>query len=502
MPLCFPSCHPTLPIPISIDCCGISGRRIGGIQRLVFTLCTLDTSNIANWSTVEWCNYIRTGQIVITPKLLANKPESSYQKRKLSSCSAETVIGITHKIEFEDNNFDAESHLDNSFWQEIAKNPQNYPFGYIDCGGYFTGFMNPVGMEVSHVIPDTNNESAYWKGAIEFNSLELPAPIFIAHSLEAILANCAKVPNYNSCTISGEDRIYYFNDVSAGCSQGDVLLIAPYYKDATYIWYLDGVEDKVGRDRTYAPPVLGLHVEVLIKIDCCAEDTSCFIRTKVDVSVRRNENLYNSFGMSLYSYCGGGNPPIPYFPTPPFGNLLYTIGSNAIGPTRVTMAQALVDAANNLGPGYRGYFAPGDPPTTITLESPCDNNCPCSNDTLYYWYYSSDVAGEIINVGNGRCITGGGNLIGPIVPTDLNAGGLVPTVSSVTVSSDGTGYFKLEVIPTSSVAGMEYRLVNSLGYETAWQVSNIFRGVIGGDTKIMIRVRGNSCITTYNLNLS
>lgn len=362
MPFCFPNCFPTLPRSVSERCS--TERRVGGIQRLVFALCTLDTANVDQWSSLDWCNYYRTGQIVITPKLLANKPESSYQKRKLSSCSAETVIGITHKIEFEDNSFDAESHLDNSFWQNIAKNPQNYPFGYIDCGGYFTGFMNPVGMEVSHVIPDTNNESAYWKGAIEFNSLELQAPSYIAPSLEAVLRGCVGVPNFNKCLITGS--LGYLGGIDSGCSQGDVTIVAPNYMNATYTWYLNNVITQVGTDRFYAPATLGLPVEVSIQIEGCPSPT----------------------------------------------------------------------------------------------------------------------------------------VIGPITPTDLNADGLVPTVSSVTVSSDGTGYFKLEVIPTSSVAGMEYRLVNSLGYETAWQVSNIFRGVIGGDTKIMIRVRGNSCITTYNLNLS
>lgn len=504
MSLCFSNCLNTPPSHIAPEsmCCRRDVRRLGGIQRLVFISCDYDTSNIMEWTTVDWCNLYKRGIITITPRLIASKPESSYDKRKLSSCGAETTVGITHKIEFEDYNIDSIEGTDTAFWNSLQQNPTKYPFGYITCDGYFTGFMNPVGIELSNIISSDSNEPIYWKGVIEWEKLDNLVPIYINNHLEAILNSCVGVPNFDKCKVDPLDSLRYLNDIDSGCSKGDVTIIAPFYANATYTWYLDGEVVQTGSNNYYSPDKFGLPVEVLINVNCCEYDTTCFIRTKVRTTVRRNVGIYDTFALTMFSNCTFMNPYVPYPPNTPLpgSNQLYpSIIANPMGPNIYTFAQAIIDSFNSLGNGFKGYISPGDPPNLVTLESPCTGPCPCSDDTFYYWYYSSIIAGEAI-IYPGRCIRFGGGLIGPIIPKDSNNGN-VPTVSSVNILSDGTGYFKVTAVPTASVPNMSYRLINSQGYQTGWQSSSIFRGVIPGETTVQIRVAGFECVTSYNFSI-
>lgn len=356
MSLCFRSCYPTAPTGISQNC--EAKPRLGGIAYIVFGACDIDR-DVTEASTLDWCNWFNTGKISISGKLIGNKPEASYEKRRINSCSAETVIGVTHKIEFEDLYFFGKQQ--ERFWGDVINNPSSYPFGYITCDGYFTGFFDPTAIEISDLITDSSTEYIVYKGAIEFNALMIPDPIYVGELPKALIQECSGVPNFDPCGFSGE--VNFLNDIKGGCKQGDVTMVAPFYRDVTYDWYLNAILKQSGPSNLYQPDAFGLPVNVVLRRGDC----------------------------------------------PPF------------------------------------------------------------------------------------------NIVAPI-PQDFN-GGNVPSVSGITSVPDGTGYFRVTAVPTASVPNMSYRLINSQGYQTGWQSSSIFRGVIPGETTIQIRVAGFECVTSYNFSI-
>lgn len=356
MSLCFNSCYPTAPAGITQNC--EARPRLGGIAYIVFGACDINR-DVTELSTLDWCNWYNTGKITLSNKLIGNKPEASYEKRRINSCSSETVIGITHKIEFEDLTFIGKGQ--DNFWGDIVNNPSAYPFGYITCDGYFTGFFDPTAIEISDIIPDSNTEYITYKGAIEFNSLMLPEPVYIGELPKALIENCAGVPNFDPCNLTGE--VNFLSNIKGGCKVGDVTMVAPFYRGVTYDWYLNAVLKQSGTSHTYQPDQFGLPVNVVLNKDGCTPQ----------------------------------------------------------------------------------------------------------------------------------------NIVAPI-PQDFN-GGNVPSVLGITSVPDGVGYFKITAVPTASVPNMSYRLINSQGYQTGWQTSNIFRGVIPGATTIQIRVAGFECITSYNFSI-
>lgn len=175
MALCTTSCAPALPAAPSAGC-GVTTRN-GGISKLAFIKCDYTFVDVSDRT--EWIAAIAAGDVVLTGLLLGQKAKGSFTKKRVSSCSPESIVGGEKSVTFQDYNADPEDCSDVTFYNTIQLNAPLYQFGYYTCDGYFYGPIESFTMEVDQVIEDNNTGSIYFDGTVSWNSTTIPCGVAV-----------------------------------------------------------------------------------------------------------------------------------------------------------------------------------------------------------------------------------------------------------------------------------------------------------------------------------
>ena len=174
MAICDSGCTVALPFPYS-NACGVDPLP-GGINRIAFLQCDHEFTDITDQA--EWDTAIANGEAVVSGILLGSKPQGTFTKKRVSSCSPERVIGGEKTIVFQDSNR-SEVHGDCSiytFWNTILANPAAYRLVFFTCDGYAYGPIDDFTLEVDSQIEDTSEGIRFVNGSILWNSLTMICP--------------------------------------------------------------------------------------------------------------------------------------------------------------------------------------------------------------------------------------------------------------------------------------------------------------------------------------
>jgi len=172
MQTCNAFCAVPLPAPYA-DPCAIRPRP-GGISRFVMLACDVAPETLANPTALQAA--IAACKIRISPEVVGQKPQGSFEKKHLSSCRPEQIVAGEKTITFRDYTTDAAGQFrDFDFWNTLLLNPSRYNLGWLTCDGTFYGFV-PFTLEVDEVIEDTRNGQAYKEGTFTIEHLGLIKP--------------------------------------------------------------------------------------------------------------------------------------------------------------------------------------------------------------------------------------------------------------------------------------------------------------------------------------
>lgn len=180
MAICNPSCAVSIPCPLDSGCS--IQTRAGGIKQFVIVKCSYTFDDIT--SIVEWETAVAAGNVVISGQVLGQKPKGTFTKKRISSCSPESIVGAEKQITFQDynvgNNYTSNAHCAAyDFWNTILTEASSYQFGYITCDNLFYGLINDFQIEIDEVIEDNNTGSTYFDGTILWNQVQMICPISI-----------------------------------------------------------------------------------------------------------------------------------------------------------------------------------------------------------------------------------------------------------------------------------------------------------------------------------
>jgi hypothetical protein len=244
-----------------------SKTRPGGVSRLIFADCALRFTDLENPS--EWCKYVMGGRIGVSNPVTGDVPKPSFQKRRISSCGAETVTGVERTLNFKDLLADEINFSDYDFWNTIQSNISAYQFGYLTCDGKFYGFIDNVSIEVGNVHEETDTGVTMWDGSIMWTKFEEIKPIKIDNLLSILLGQCTDVVNYTSCETPSVTSPNGLNI----CVPGSTYLEATYFVDATYQWNIGGTPIPGETQNIFYPDGVGSYT-VTINRPGCATFTS------------------------------------------------------------------------------------------------------------------------------------------------------------------------------------------------------------------------------------
>lgn len=186
MSLCSSACAITMPP--TVNQCFVDTRP-GGISRLVFAACDVVITDYTDQN--QWCPYITAGKIVMTQKLLGEKPKGSASRKRLDSCSPEKTTGFSRSVTFQDHNADDTNFVDFDFWNAIQVDSEKYQFGFLTCDGLFFGFFPDFTTEIDPVIPNNKNEPSFWDGTIMWDGIRIEKPVALPNLVTWYLTNCA-----------------------------------------------------------------------------------------------------------------------------------------------------------------------------------------------------------------------------------------------------------------------------------------------------------------------
>lgn len=185
MSLCSTNCAITPPVPVQP--CFVDTRP-GGVSRLFFAACDVMINDLTSQN--DWCAYINAGKIVMSPKILGEKPKGSATKKRIDSCAPERTTGFQRQINFQDHNADDVNFSDFDFWNEIQLNSEKYQVGFQTCDGLFFGFIADFTIEVDPVIPNNKNEIAFWDGSIMWDGIAMPKPVALPNLVSWFIDGC------------------------------------------------------------------------------------------------------------------------------------------------------------------------------------------------------------------------------------------------------------------------------------------------------------------------
>lgn len=180
--ICESACAQDVPQHPSAGC-GVTPRA-GGIAYLIFKKCDVEFVDITD--TGEWETKIAAHEVHATGMLLANKPQGSFNRKKLSSCFPEQVVSGQKQIDFSDYNSDDTNFEDYTFWNTLINNQTLYHFGWLTCDGLFYGFHEHFTLEVDDNIEEDVNDNTFFAGSVFYDQLAMSVPQSIA-GLESVL---------------------------------------------------------------------------------------------------------------------------------------------------------------------------------------------------------------------------------------------------------------------------------------------------------------------------
>lgn len=223
MQTCNAFCAVPLPAPYA-DPCAIRPRP-GGISRFVMLACDLAPETLANPVALQAA--ITACKIRMSPEVVGQKPQGSFEKKRLSSCRPEQIVAGEKTITFRDYTTDAAGQFrDFDFWNTLLLNPSRYLLGWLTCDGVFYGFV-PFTLEVDEVIEDTRNGQAYKEGTFTIEHLGLIKPTPMPPGALDLLMQQLN----SSCTTDNSDPelppSFAITTVTPGAEPGSYLLGIP-----------------------------------------------------------------------------------------------------------------------------------------------------------------------------------------------------------------------------------------------------------------------------------
>lgn len=192
MSICKPGCvnGTTKPNVGYANACGVKTAK-GGIPRLLFLVCDetyvhpVDTGELSPWTSLENIEAAMCAGILnFTGPVLANKPATSFTKKRTSSCSPEVIVGGSQQIDFQDFNVttdeDGNPTLEEfDFWGWVQTNYPYLKFGWVSCDEKMYMYAGSFTPEVSPVQEQTSDDNSYFAGSVIMNTDEIIKPIHV-----------------------------------------------------------------------------------------------------------------------------------------------------------------------------------------------------------------------------------------------------------------------------------------------------------------------------------
>lgn len=180
MAICNASCAVSIPCPLDAGCS--IQTRAGGIKQFAIVKCSYTFADISDRE--EWEAAITAGNAVISGQVLGQKPKGTFTKKRISSCSPESIVGAEKQITFQDYNvgnvYAANAHCAAyNFWNTVLTEASSYQFGYITCDNLFYGLVTDFQIEIDEVIEDNNTGSTYFDGTILWNQVQMICPTYV-----------------------------------------------------------------------------------------------------------------------------------------------------------------------------------------------------------------------------------------------------------------------------------------------------------------------------------
>lgn len=180
MAICNSSCAVTLPCPLDAGC--EIQTRAGGIKQFAIVKCDVTFANISDEA--EWQTKLNAGDAMLSGIVLGQKPKGTFTKKRISSCSAEAVVGAEKQITFQDynvgNDYTNNGHCAAyTFWNTILTNASAYKLAYITCDNLLYGLINDFQIEIDEVIEDNNTGSTFFDGTILWNQVQMICPVYV-----------------------------------------------------------------------------------------------------------------------------------------------------------------------------------------------------------------------------------------------------------------------------------------------------------------------------------
>jgi hypothetical protein len=184
-------CCDTVTTPQFVRNCEPKIRK-GGIPNVGYINCSIEFTDITDES--EWETAIEAGAVGLFPLGIGDKPEPEKQLFNTSSCGKEVLVSEIHTLNFRTFDSDLANNADFDKWDEVGKDWSNYRFFYLDCNGnlYLNKADNegitPRGFDLSHIIPETNEEAQFFQLVLKFDKIGLVKP-FKNNAINALLAS-------------------------------------------------------------------------------------------------------------------------------------------------------------------------------------------------------------------------------------------------------------------------------------------------------------------------
>lgn len=132
--VCNPACLEDVPQFQGVGCNILSSTRSAIIQKLIFTQCGLEWTDITDVN--EWTDNINNNLVGVSPEGSGSKPFPTYSEPITIGCRPEINTKKEHTINFSTPLVDAENGTDFDDWATIEGNTLVYNISYLDCDGY------------------------------------------------------------------------------------------------------------------------------------------------------------------------------------------------------------------------------------------------------------------------------------------------------------------------------------------------------------------------------
>lgn len=175
---CNPYCTTTLIDYTSENC--QPAPIGGGIDKIVWAECDIADSITDLTSQAEWQAAITADQVKVAGFMLAEIPAPSPTSEDIASCLAPVAVRKTRTMNITDNNtYDGAALRDlTAFYNGINADLANGAFGYIDCNGYFYGWIYGAVSDINRIHELKNDTGkTNWQGTIVWETLTELTPV-------------------------------------------------------------------------------------------------------------------------------------------------------------------------------------------------------------------------------------------------------------------------------------------------------------------------------------